>query len=117
MRKLSEIRGEDALDILADILEPVSEIFSDPDFEKHVRAKEKRQAVAVILKNHKKAILTLLAILEGVDPDEYNPSIVELPMLILQLLNDPDLVAVFYSAGQDGSSGSATENIEETEPA
>ena len=32
MRKLSEYKNEDALDLLADILEPVAHIFADKDF-------------------------------------------------------------------------------------
>ena len=115
MRKLSEIKGDDALDILAEILEPVSEIFTDKDFVNKIQSKKKINAVTVILKNHKEAILKILATLKGVDPKEYNPSLVELPMLVLGLMNDPELLPVFHLAGLKTSSGSATENTEATE--
>lgn len=95
MRKLSEIRGENALDVLADLLEPVSEIFTDNEFINKIRGGEKMAACTLALRNHKSAVLRILAILEGVSPEEYNPSLAEIPVLLLQLLNDPDVVAVF----------------------
>ena len=33
MRMLSDIKGEDALDIIAEIMDPAVEIFSDPEVE------------------------------------------------------------------------------------
>ncbi len=95
MRKLSEIRGENALDVLADLLEPVSEIFTDREFTKKLHDGDKMCACVLAIRNHKSAILKILAILEGVSPEEYNPSLAEIPILLLQLLNDPDVVAVF----------------------
>ena len=115
MRKISEIRGEDALDVLADILEPISEIFTDKKFVNAIRSRNKMEAAMILLREHKTATLAALAALEGVEPDEYNPSILDLPMLILNLLNDPDIVAVFHLAEQKTPSGSATESTEETE--
>lgn len=119
MRKISEIRGEDALDVLADLLDPVSEICVDEkvvDLFKDKEVKNKKLKIAtLILRKHKKAIIKILAILEGVNPDEYKPSLAILPVHVLQLLNDPDVIAVFQSAGLETSSGSATENIQETD--
>lgn len=112
MRKISEIRGEDALDILADLIEPVSVIFIDEAFVQAIRENRKIDAVKVVLRNHKKEILTVLAILNGVEPESYNPSLAELPVLVINLLNDPDLAEVFSSADSGTNSGSATENIE-----
>ena len=113
MRKLSEIRGEDALDVLADLLDPISEICTDKKVMELIKEHKKMKLATLILKEHKKSILTILAILEGVSPDEYKPSLAVLPVLVLQLLNDPDVVAVFRFAGSGISSGSATENTQE----
>lgn len=35
--KLSEIRGEKALDVISDLIEPVSEIFADQEFASLIR--------------------------------------------------------------------------------
>ena len=113
MRQLSEIRGEDALDILADLIEPVAEFSEDKIFVSYVRAGKNIKAVRHALKDHKKAVLTIMAILEGEDPKAYNPPLVALPVMLLQLLNDPELIALFQSEQTVTSSGSATENTEE----
>ena len=116
MRKLSEIRGEDALDVLADLLDPVSEICVDEKIKELYKDKEaenkKLKMATLILRNHKKAIIKILAILEGVKLEEYKPSLAVLPVLVLQLLNDPDVISVFRFAGPETSFGSATENTQ-----
>lgn len=118
MRKLSDIKGKEALDVLADLLEPVTEIMTDEEVVKLARSKNKVKAVSVAIKNHKDSVVSILAILEGVDPSKYTPSLMELPIKLLEILNDPDLAQVFTSQGQtqeENVSGSATGNTEETE--
>lgn len=114
MRKFSEIKGEDALDVLADILEPISEIVADKKFVNLLTGNKKAQAAACALKHHKKEVLTILAVLDGTPVEEYAPSVLEIPALILKLLNDPDLIKVFQLADPEKFSGSATGNTEET---
>lgn len=118
MRKLSEIRGEDALDALADMLEPAAEILGDA----HVAAAYKKgngiKACAIAIRNHKKAVMKVLAILDGEDVETYSPPLMAIPIKLLEAFNDPDVQMVFQSQGQkeDGKSfGSAMESIEETE--
>lgn len=118
MRKLSDIRGEEALDVLADLLEPATEIMADTELVALVRSGKKIQAVSHAIRNHKRSIIEILAIMDGESPDTYEPSLTVLPLKIIELLNDPDLIQVFSSQGQmmDGKSfGSATETIKEAE--
>ena len=114
MRKLSEIKGEDAFDVLAEILEPISVIATDEEFVSLVRNHNKIGAVKVLLKNHKKEALFVMAVLDEEDPETYAPSIVRLPSMILELFNDPELLSLFRSQGTVTSSGPATESTEET---
>lgn len=113
--KLSEYRGEEALDILADMIEPAGEIMSDKEMVKMF--KENRfKAIGMAIKNHKKAVIQIMASIDGVPVDEYKCNVFTLPVKILEILNDPGLVQLFTSQGQMGdanSSGSASENIEE----
>ena len=96
MRKLSEIKGEEALDVLAEIIEPAAEIFSDENVKNAVKTeKNKVKAVKIILKDHKKAILTLMATLEETPVEEYKPTLLALPALIIEVLNDPELNSLF----------------------
>ena len=111
--KLSEYQGEAALDILAELIEPAGEIMSD----KHLGEafKENRfKAIGMAIKNHKKAVMQILATMDGVPVDEYKCNVFSLPVKILEILNDPEMIQLFQYQGQTGdanSSGSASENI------
>ena len=113
--KLSEYQGEAALDILADLIEPAGEIMSDKEIGE-VFKKNRFSAIGLAIKNHKKAVMQIMATIDGVPVDEYKCNVFTLPVKVLELLNDPDLIRLFTYQGQTGdanSSGSASENIEE----
>lgn len=96
MRKLSEIKGEEALDVLAEIIEPAAEIFTDENVKNALKVENnKAKAAKIILKDHNKAVLTLMAALEGVPIEKYQPTLFALPSLILGVLNDPELNSLF----------------------
>ena len=113
--KLSEYQGEAALDILADLIEPAGEIMTDKEIG-DVFKKNRFRAIGLAIKNHKKAVMQIMATIDGVPVEEYKCNVFTLPVKILELLNDPDIVQLFTYQGQTGganSSGSASENIEE----
>ena len=113
--KLSEYQGEAALDLLADLIEPAGEIMSDKEIGDLFK-KNRFKAIGLAIKNHKKAVMQIMAVLDGVPVDEYKCNVFTLPAKILELLDDPDIVQLFTYQGQTGdakSSGSASENIEE----
>lgn len=111
--KLSDFEGEQAIDVLADILEPASEIMSDKEMVNLFKSGERLKAVKMALKNHKKAVIEILAITEGADPATYKPKVLTLPAKLLEIFNDPEVIGLFQLQGQEDktSSGSATENI------
>ena len=113
--KLSEYKGEAALGILADLIEPAGEIMSDKEIGE-VFKKNRFKAIGLAIKNHKKAVMQILAIMDGVPVEEYKCNVLTLPVKILELLNDPALIQLFTYQGQTGdakSSGSVSENTEE----
>ena len=113
--KLSEYHGEEALDLLADLIEPAGEIMSDKEIGE-VFKKNRFKAIGLAIKNHKKAVMQIMATMDGVPVDEYKCNVFTLPVKILELLNDSELIRLFTYQGQTGdanSSGSASENIEE----
>ena len=113
--KLSEYQGEAALDILADLIEPAGEIMSDKEIGE-VFKENRFKAIGLAIKKHKKAVMQILATMDGVPVDEYKCNVFSLPVKILELLNDPDMIRLFQYQGQTGdanSSGSASENTEE----
>ena len=112
--RLSDLKGEKALDALADVLEPVVEIVSDKEVVRLFRSDNKVRAVAAAIKKHKKAVITILAITEGENPETYEPNILSLPAKALEILNDSALMNLFQLQSQTDktSSGSATESTE-----
>lgn len=115
MKKLSEYKDEEALDLLADILSPTVEIMQDEAVQKFFNKGDENMTVAdvvtLVIKSHKKAVMQIMAALEGVPSEEYHCSIFTLPAQLMQVVNDPDLRAFFALQGQTDSastSGSAT---------
>lgn len=96
--KLSEIKNEAALDILADILEPACSILADPEVkEAFTESKQPLTICKTIIKGHKKEIIEILARLDGAEPSSYEISIITLPARIIELLNDETLIDFFTS--------------------
>ena len=113
--KLSELKGEEALDVLADLIEPAAEIMTDKEVVDAVRSGATLKGVKKAIKNHKRAVITMLAVLDRQDPEQYTVNFVTLPVKLLELMNDLELKSLFISQGQKGdaaSSGSVSENIE-----
>ena len=134
--RLSDYKGEEALDVLADIIEPLTFILADEEIQKMRQEDQKRREEAVknkkpfrstpmikfvtpAIKNHKPEIIQVLARLNNQTPEEYtaNLSLVTLPLQVLEFINDPEIQAFFTSQSQSpetpsASSGSATENTE-----
>lgn len=101
MRKLSDYKDEEALDLLAEIIEPAVEIFGDKDFANAMQSGNSLSAAKICIKNHKQSILQILATLEGVPVEEYHCNFLTLPMRIIEVLNDENLMALFTSQVQE----------------
>ena len=118
MKKLSEYKNEEALDLLADIIEPASTILADKSVKEAFKSKNKFKTAKVAIKSHKKEIIEILARLDGVEPNEYHCNVFTLPATVLQILQDQQLVDFFSSAvGQavEPASAEHTGDTAETE--
>lgn len=117
MRKLSEIQNEEALDLIAEILVPVMEIASDAKVREAAQ-EGKMAGIQYVLKNHKSALMSILATIDGVPGEEYKVNVVQIPLKVMELLNDEDLMNFFQSQGLMTSEmpfGSAMESTEADE--
>ncbi len=117
MKKLLEYENEEALDLLADIIEPAADIFSDKAIAAAWSKNKRTKAVSIAIKNHKKSVIAILAALEGVPVSEYKCNILTLPATLLSLLNDPELLAFFKSQVQSMEEIVSTPAMENTEGA
>lgn len=127
--RLSDFKGEEALDVLADIIEPLTYILADAEVQDiRKKAQEEKKAVPYIkyiapaIKNHKPELIQILARLERQTVEEYTAelNLVTLPMQVLDLISDPEIQSLFQSQSQTpvtplASSGSVLENTEATE--
>ena len=118
--KLSEYKNEDALELLADILDPLSDIMTDGEFIRILQdgSTTKMAIIQYLLKNQSKQIIRILARMDGTPVEDFEVNILSLTTKLLDVFNDKEMVDFFKSQGQmlaGETSGSATENTEATE--
>lgn len=124
--RLSDIKNERTLDVVAAIIGPVSRIAMDADAVQSIRPQKLKKgenkrdvvaarasnAVSVLLTKHRDDVVSILAALEGVTNEEYIVSLnlVKLGHDLFELLTDEEFVTLFPSAqSKKISSGSALE--------
>lgn len=110
---MRELTNEEALDLFADLIEPCAEIITDAEFVKGI-SKGPIYGMRAAIKNHKQAVIQILALVDGVPVEEYKVNVLTLPVKALELLNNPAVQQLFMYQGQKNavaSFGSATENI------
>ena len=118
MKRLSEFQDEEALELLADILDPVVEIAQDADVQKVFEKGSKlpiSEGVKLIIKGHASAVMQILAALDGVPFEEYHCNILSLPRKVMEIVNDKELVTFFHEQGQMASENTFGSAMESTE--
>lgn len=101
--KLSEIKGEKAIEVMADLMEPLARIFADKAVQEAVRAGEPKLLIGKkLLKGHAKEIIEVLAILDGDEPKTYaeKVNLMTLPNRLVEMMNDPLMADLFTSLDQ-----------------
>lgn len=120
MRRLQDIKGLEAIDVLADLLDPITELVKKPEILKVIdeNGLNDIETIKALIKGGKMEVLQILAILDGRPIEEFLETfdILTLPVMLYQTFNDDALQAVFTSQGQNEavkSSGLAMESTEE----
>ena len=116
MKRLSDYKGEEALELWADLLEPMTEIIGDPEIQKTIKSGKAKVLIARdILKLHSKEATDIML---RIDPEPIDGVgvITRLLGIISDFMQSDELRSFFGSAAQakteSESSGSATENTE-----
>lgn len=116
MKKLSDYKGDEAIELWADLLEPLTEILGDQKIQNVINSGEPKLIIAKeILKAHKKEATEILL---RVDPEPINGLniIVRLIAVFADIGEDEEIKAFFGYAEQEQmeneSGGSVTENTE-----
>lgn len=116
--KLSEIKGERAVEVIADLIEPIATIAGDPkcanlfkgDVKKGETVREAgmrnlKEKVPYLLRTHKKSIVSVLATINDIPADKLN--LFGIAKGVLDMFNDKELIELFTSAAP---------NVEEVPP-
>lgn len=94
--KLSEIKGEKAIEVFADLLEPVGKILTDEDIRTLVKDNApKIKIVQKMLKKHAKEVIKMMAIIDDIPEEEYEVNFVSLPAKLIELFNDEAVTQLF----------------------
>lgn len=109
--KLSDIKGERTLDVIAEIIEPIANIAADQTaaalFQRQRCPKGKKpkefmlervkKSAPALIKGHREDIVQLLAALAGVTPEAYAESLnlFKLTSDIVDLMTDPEFLGLF----------------------
>lgn len=117
MKKLSDYKGDEAIELWGDLLDPISNILSDKKIASMMQEKAAKIKIAkAILKEHKE---DAVAIMQRIDPapvDGLN-IIVRLIAILAEIGDSEDIKSFFGSAEQVKtdvvSFGSLTANIED----
>lgn len=110
--KLSDFRDEKAIEVVADLLGPISKIVANKET---AAAKDKGmiEFAAAMLRNSKRDVMDMLAILSGQKPEDYHCTAATVMKDVLDMFSDPELMQLFGLQRQTaGSSGSASESTE-----
>lgn len=94
--RISDFKNEDAIELLADLIEPTANILSDKEIQDAFKANVNKMTIAKkCLKLHKSDVLEILAIVNGQTPEEYTCNPISILVDLLAILNDKELVDFF----------------------
>ena len=116
--KLSEIKGERAVEVIADLIEPIANIATDKecadlfsvkpvkDEDKKVTARKHLvKKVPALLKSHKQDVIKIIATLDGKSVNDMN--VFSITAALIGFVQDEALIELFTSAAR---------SVEETPP-
>ena len=117
---ISEIRGEAAVNLLADLIEPVTAIATDKAITELRNGGETSavQVAKVAVKRHASDVVEILAACNGVKKEDYNGNIIDILHEFVELINDEEIMNFFgfvWQTAEGKTSGSATESIGDEE--
>ena len=116
--RLSDYKNEAAIELFADMMEPAGKILSDDEVKEAFSAQpvDKAGIIQLLMKKHSSEVVDILRLIDGGDPKTYTISFLEIPLKLMELINDPEVLMLFMPQGQNAgsdASGSAMDSIEE----
>lgn len=103
MKKLSEYKDREAIEILAKILAPVVTVFGDKAIAQELVRGNKLKSIQMSMEKYPDEIFKLLATLEGVPVEQYHCSVTSIPKMLLEMMEDEDLTSFFTEQATSNS--------------
>lgn len=107
--KLREIKGERAIEVIADLIAPIANIATDQknlqlfhaekkegESSKDTALRDFKEKIPLLLRTHKEDVLAILCAINGSNPEELN--MLDIMKGIVELGNDQDFQNLFLSA-------------------
>ena len=119
--KLGDLKGERAIEVIADLIAPIANIATDPknkDFfrmekregedDRTAAARELKKKIPFLLKEHKADVLAILCSIENKNPNDL--SIVDIVSGMVELANDQEFLNLFLSSANRAEPTQPTES-------
>lgn len=105
MGRILDARGDEALDVLAELLEPVGAIAADPEISKMMQTGgggTMLDLARAMLKSHKAEVVQIMAIDDGVSPEKERGMLTALtiPGRLLKLLSVPAVRDLLFGSAE-----------------
>lgn len=116
--KISEIRGEQAVEILGDLIDPFMRILVSKDVQESAKSNIPVKIAQSMVKADPKAVLEILAICNQVPVEEYRPNPLEVLRDLASVIMDEAVMSLFFSQEPKAvltASGSVMDDTQEKE--
>lgn len=119
--KLRDLKGERAIEVIADLIEPITNIAQDQknlqlfnvkkqegESDKDMAVRGFKEKIPTLLKTHKKDVLAILCAVSGAEPKEL--SLIDIMKGAIELGQDQDFLSLFLFAVKTGGQIPLTES-------
>lgn len=103
MSRLTELKNEQAAELLAELVEPAATIFADEEIREALK-ESKMKGVKCAMKKHSKELIDLLCAVDGAERGTYKVNAMQIITKTIALLSDKDLIQAFTSQEQTAES-------------
>lgn len=101
MKKLSDYKGDEALELWGDLMEPIMTMLADDEVQKIYKSGKPKVFIATeLLKMHKKEVSQILLRIDPTPLDGMNV-VIRLVGLLTDFSTVPEIASFFESAGQE----------------
>lgn len=110
MGRITEARGDEAMEILDRLCGILERIGGDPETQKTFNGASMAAVVQFLIRNHRDEVYELMALDDGVTEEEERGllSAVTVPLKLVRLMKDPTVHELFFGVAAAGKTGTGS---------